>query len=186
MNRKLYLIIGLSLIAIGIIGLYTIMNRRDYFRMGSFMVGSGMMRGMMGRGMMEEMMRNMEEIDRKREFSSNGERIYYNGINSRGEVIKNSHGMQGIGCAMCHGADAMGMRMMTMDVPAVKWDTLVDPKGHIHPDGRRHPPFSDASFKVCVLAGVDPAGNSLSTMMPKWQISDEDLDDLIGYLKTKP
>lgn len=184
MERKLYLIIGLSLIVIGIIGLSLIMNRRDYFRMGPFMMGSGMMRGMMGRGMMEEMMRNMEEIDRKREFSSNGERIYYTGINSGGEVIRNSHGMKGVGCAMCHGADARGMRMM-MAEPSLRWEILVDPKGHIHPDGRRHPPFTEASFKVCVLTGVDPAGNPLSTMMPRWQISNEDLDDLIGYLMTR-
>lgn len=139
--------------------------------------------GMMGRGMMEDMMRNMEEIGKKTSFSSNGERIFYTGINSEGKVIKNNHGMQGAGCAMCHGVDARGMRMMMMDVPGIRWDILIDPKGHVHPDGRRHPPFTEESFKVCVLLGIDPSGNQLSTMMPRWQISKEDLDYLIGYLK---
>lgn len=106
-------------------------------RMIPMMMGRGMMQG----GMMEDMMRNMEEIGKKTAFSSNGERIFYTGINSNGEVIKNSHGMQSVGCAMCHGADAKGMRMMNMDVPALRWDNLTDPKGHIHPDGRRHPPL---------------------------------------------
>ena len=71
---------------------------------------------MMG-GMMQDMMRNMENIDKKTRFSSNGERIFYSGINSKGEAINNSHGMQGVGCAMCHGADGKGMRMMMIDVP---------------------------------------------------------------------
>lgn len=140
----------------------------------------GMMRGMMG-----DMMRNMEEIDKKNEFSSIGERIFFRGVNSKGEFLKNSHGMQGVGCAMCHGADAKGMRMMMMDVPTLKWNYLTEPKGHTHANGRKHPPFTESSFKICVLAGVDPAGNQLSTMMPRWQMSEEDLDKLIDYLKTK-
>lgn len=47
------------------------------------------------------------------------------------------------------------------------------------------PPFTEESFKVCLLLGIDPSGNQLSTMMPRWQISKEDLGDLIGYLKGK-
>lgn len=170
-----------------LIGLISILMTTFFFGNRSF-PGGGMMQMMMGRGMtqrgmMEDMMRNMEEIGKKTAFSSNGERIFYTGVNSEGEVIKNSHGMQGAGCAMCHGADARGMRMMMMDIPGIRWDTLIDPKGHVHPDGRRHPPFTEESFKVCVLVGLDPAGNQLNTMMPRWQISKEDLGDLIGYLK---
>ena len=86
---------------------------------------------------------------------------------------------------MCHGAEAKGMRMMMMDVPALSWESLSDPEGHAHPSGRKHPPYTEPSFKVCVLAGVDPGGNQLSGMMPRWQMSSEDLDDLTAYLKSK-
>lgn len=147
---------------------------------GGMMGGRGMMRGMM-----DDMMRNMEEIDRKTEFASDGERIYFRGIGSNGEIINNSHGMEGVGCAMCHGAGARGMRMMMMDVPPLKWDYLTETGGHAHPNGRSHPAFTESSFKACVLGGIDPAGNSLSTMMPRWEITNEDLDGLIEYLKTK-
>ena len=139
---------------------------------------------MEGGEMMGDMMRNMEEINRKTEFSSNGERVFFRGIGSKGELIKNSHGMRGVGCAMCHGANAQGMRMM-MEVPPLRWDYLTDPKGHTHANGRTHPPFTESSFKSCVLAGIDPAGNSFSTMMPRWEITNEDLDSLMEYLKTK-
>jgi cytochrome c oxidase subunit 2 len=136
-------------------------------RMGSGMMGGGMMQG-----------------QGKTDFSSNGERIFYRGVNSKGEIIKNTHGMEGIGCAMCHGADAKGSKMM-MDVPDIRWSTLINPEGHIHTSGRRHPAYTEESFKTCVIAGIDPAGNQFSTMMPRWEMSKEDIDDLINYLKTK-
>lgn len=148
-------------------------------------MGRGMSGMMGGNGMMGDMMRNMEEIERKTEFSSAGERVFFRGIGSKGEFIKNSHGMQGVGCAMCHGADAKGMQMMMMDVPSLKWGYLIESKGHIHSNGRSHPPFTESSFKSCVLARIDPSGNELSTMMPRWQMSNEDLDDLVAYLKTR-
>lgn len=194
MSRLTGFLIGVILVFIGLAGLIFYYTADFQFRsptgmgrgMGGMMGGRGMMDGMMGRGgMMGDMMRNMEEIDRKTEFSSNGERIFFRGTNSKGEFIKNSHGMQGVGCAMCHGANAQGMRMMMMDVPPLKWNYLADPKGHIHANGRTHPPFTESSFKSCVLAGIDPAGNGLSTMMPRWQMDNEDLDNLIEYLKAK-
>ena len=117
--------------------------------------------------------------------SSSGERIFLKGIDSKGGFIKNSHGMQGAGCAMCHGVEARGMFMMMVDIPPLRWKYLTDPGGHTHPGGRNHPPFTEASFKSCVLAGIDPGGNTLNTMMPRWEMSGEDLDRLIEYLRTK-
>lgn len=194
MSRRTRLFIGVILFFIGLAGLVLYYAAGDFQRggpmgmgrgMGGMIGGRGMMDGMMGgRGMMGDMMRNMEEIDRKTEFSSNGERIFYRGAGSNGEFIKNSHGMQGVGCAICHGANAQGMRMMMMDVPPLNWSYLVDPKGHTHPNGRKHPPFTEPSFKSCVLAGIDPAGNGLSTMMPRWEMSDSDMDILIDYLRS--
>ena len=190
MKENRHLITGVVLIIIGVVGLIVVnlvcFNEGRMPRMMSqMMMGGGMMqgRGMMGeKGMMRDMMKNMDEINRKTEFSSNGERIFYTGTNSNGEIIKNSHGMEGVGCAMCHSADGRGMRMM-MDIPSLKWSYLADPNGHSHSSGRKHPPYTEPSFNVCVLAGIDPAGNELSTMMPRWEMESEDLDDLIKYLK---
>jgi len=196
MSRLTGFFIGVILVSIGLSGLVFYYAAGDFQRggpmgmgrgMGGMMGGRGIMDGMTGgRGMMrgmDEMMRNMEEVEKKTGFSSDGERIFFKGIGSNGEFLKNSHGMQGVGCAMCHGSKAQGMQMMMMDVPPLKWNYLADPKGHTHPNGRKHPPFTGASFKSCVLAGIDPAGGALSTMMPRWQISNEDLDSLIEYLK---
>ena len=150
-------------------------------RMG--MMGSGMMGG--GQNQCDRMMGNPAVAGDDMRFSSNGERIFFRGVNSKGEIIKNTHGMQGVGCAMCHGADARGMRMM-MEAPDIRWSSLINPEGHVHSSGRKHSAYTEESFKTCVLAGIDPAGNQLSTMMPKWEMSKEDIDDLINYLKSKP
>jgi hypothetical protein len=190
MKKNRHLIIGVVLIVAGVLGLTLVhqFSMRGFpggmgmGMMGRMMMDSGMMRA---RGMMGDMMNNMEKMDRKTEFSSNGERIFYTGINSRGEVIKNSHGMQGVGCAMCHGADSQGMRMMMMDIPPLTWGYLTSPEGHTHPGGRSHPPYTEPSFNVCVLAGIDPAGNGLNAMMPRWAMESDDLDDLTKYLKAK-
>ncbi|MFZ3065102.1 MAG: cytochrome c [Nitrospirota bacterium] len=168
-------------ITAGIMGLFLIPSlfgiNTGFNMMGQMGMMSRMGSGMMGGGMMQGQEKN--------DFSSNGEKIFFRGINSKGEVIKNTHGMEGVGCAMCHGADAKGTKMMMMDVPDISWNNLTDPRGHIHKDGRKHPPYTNESFKTCVLAGIDPAGNQLSAMMPRWEMSKEDIDDLVGYLKTK-
>jgi hypothetical protein len=36
------------------------------------------------------------------------------------------------------------------------------------------------------VEGVDADGETLSTAMPRWQLSDQDWDDLLLFLKTLP
>ncbi len=146
MKDNRYLIIGLASAAAVIIGLIAasqLSSSREMMPGGMMMGNGGMMKD---KGMMGGMMKNMGKIDQKTKFSSNGERIFFTGINSNGEKIKNSHGMEGVGCAMCHGSDGGGMRMMMMEVPSLKWQYLTDPKGHTHAGGRTHPSYTEPSF----------------------------------------
>ena len=46
------------------------------------------------------------------------------------------------------------------------------------------PPQCKQSMRIIAFIEVDPAGNPLNTMMPRWEMSSEDLDSLIEYLKT--
>ncbi|CAG0966931.1 hypothetical protein ANRL2_01333 [Anaerolineae bacterium] len=168
MKMSTLLAIGIFLLVAGVIGLLLFFPPMGDFRMPG--IGDGMMDGMMGAG-------------RERRYASAGERIYQAGIGSDGRPIRNSHGMEGVGCAMCHGRNGQGVRMMMMEVPSLDWNYLSSPGGHRHP-GRSHPPFTEATFNVCVLAGKDPAGNTLSAMMPRWEMSESDMDRLIEYLKS--
>src|SRR3972149_1360554 len=115
MSRFGQLFLGLILLSAGAAGVVLYSNYCDAcpFPGGRMGMGRGMwgMGGMM-HGMRGEMRRNMDEIERKTEFSSPGEKIFYRGMGSSGEFISNSHGMEGGGCAMCNGANAHGLRMM--------------------------------------------------------------------------
>jgi hypothetical protein len=120
-------------------------------------------------------------------FGSNGERIYFTATSERGTPITYTSGpassgwMMGNGrlaCASCHGPNgrggthSMGM-MQTMTASDIRWSVLQDE-------------FDAEQFRLAVTNGQDPDGTQLKTDMPRWDISNEDLADLIAFLKTLP
>ena len=44
--------------------------------------------------------------------------------------------------------------------------------------------YTDEDIKRAVTEGVEPDGESLEWPMPRWTMSDQDLDDLLEFLKT--
>ncbi len=118
-------------------------------------------------------------------FESNGERIYFTATSDSGKPIISSIGtmeMRGMmSCATCHGADGKGgkgrMMMWTFDAPDIRYTTLT--AGH---EGEK--PYTDELIKQAITKGVDSEGKRLEPPMPVWQMSEEDLNDLIDYLKT--
>lgn len=127
-----------------------------------------------------------------RTFGSNGERIYFTATSARGTAITytggpaSNGGMMGGGmmgngrfaCVSCHGTNgkggqqSMGM-MQGTDVKDIRWSTLQSE-------------FDAEKFRLAVTQGQDPDGTQLSTDMPRWSIGNDDLADLITYLKTLP
>jgi len=139
-------------------------------------------------------------------YTSNGERIYFTGTSANGRInysdggsgggMMGGRGMMGgnqLACADCHGSDGRGgqhvMHMTTMDAPDIRWSILAetehDDDGH-HGDENdmEHPPYDEESFERAVTQGLDPGQNPLDPAMPRWQMSAQDLADLIAYLKT--
>jgi len=117
-------------------------------------------------------------------FDSIGEQIYFTGINGDGNQISYQGGpetgmmMRGyLACASCHGPDARGaehvMHMQVMDAPDIRWSVLQDE-------------FDAEKFRLAVVKGQDPDGTQLKPDMPRWNISDDDLADLIMFLKILP
>ena len=93
--------------------------------------------------------------------TDNGRRIFLHGMTSAGRVVENSHGMEGVGCAMCHGPDGRGGMMHGIPAPDTTYFALTDPNGHEHEFmNRRHPPFNRETIKAAIVAGIDPAGNT--------------------------
>ena len=118
------------------------------------------------------------------QIESNGERIFSTATSSSGKPIY-SQGftmMQGsIACANCHGADGQGgnvhMMMTSFEAPNITWAELTGQ----HED---HAPYTEATIKDAITKGLEPNGKELEIYMPRWQMADEDLDDLLSFLKT--
>jgi len=137
---------------------------------------------------------------RNRQYESNGERIYFTAINENGERISyrggsSFGGMMGGGalaCVSCHGSDARGgvhaMHMDVMDAPDIRYSTLSGETGE-HGDENHadeHDDYDLDDFRQAVIEGKHPDGDELSRDMPRWKIDDEDLVDLLEYLKSLP
>src|SRR3989304_9373182 len=133
--------------------------------MGGNMMGSGMMGGsMMGSGM-------MGNGYNKDSFSSNGERIYYTGIDSTGRRIGFEGGpmwltMRGGSCVNCHGTNSKGgvPVMMGPEIPA-DLTNLYAP--HSHGD-EKMVPYNDDLLKRAITKGIDSNGESLDPTMSRW------------------
>jgi cytochrome c oxidase subunit II len=124
-------------------------------------------------------------------FASNGERIFFTGTSETGPPITSQmpgmHRMRqsNMSCASCHGADGRGgtvrMMMNTFYAPDIRYSTLT---GAGHDDDHDHPAYSDEDLIRAITLGVNPAGDPLDWAMPRWSLSDEQLQDLLDFLKT--
>ena len=128
----------------------------------------------------------------RRKFASNGERIYYTGISGRTGPIPTTGGPMwmahgGVGCLACHGVQGRGgvPVMMGTAIPEdIRYEVLTKSEHEKGKGEMEHPSYTDALIKRAITQGVDPAGKPLDWTMPRWQMGDADLNDLLAYLKT--
>jgi len=88
-----------------------------------------------------------------------------------------------LSCAGCHGARGEGKTEGGVTAGNLTWSNLTKPYGHSHDNGRKHGAFSETSFIRALTGGVDPAGNKLAVAMPVYRMPQQDMSDLIAYLK---
>jgi ABC-type branched-subunit amino acid transport system substrate-binding protein/cytochrome c553 len=88
-----------------------------------------------------------------------------------------------LSCAGCHGARGEGKTEGGVTAGNLVWSNLTKPYGHSHDNGRKHAAFSEASFIRALTAGIDPAGNKLAVAMPAYRMPQQEMADLIAYLK---
>jgi ABC-type branched-subunit amino acid transport system substrate-binding protein len=124
------------------------------------------------------------------EAQQRGKQIYFEGTSPRGAEITAVVGDEAallpgstMPCSSCHGSDGLGRPEGGVIPLDIRWTELVKTYGHVHHDGRRHPAFDDYSFIRSMIAGIDPANNPLDRSMPMYQMSGEDMADLVAYMK---
>jgi ABC-type branched-subunit amino acid transport system substrate-binding protein len=85
-------------------------------------------------------------------------------------------------CAGCHGNRGEGKTEGGVTAGNMSWTYLTKPYGHTD-ESRKHPAFSEATFVRSLTAGLDPAGNKFAVAMPTYRMPQEDMANLIAYLK---
>lgn len=119
-----------------------------------------------------------------------GKQIYVRGTSSSGREIMAYLGdaslempASTISCANCHGLNGQGKPEGGVTPSNISWEALTKPYGVTHPGGRAHPPYTERALELAITRGLDPAGNKLLNVMPRYQMSPEDMADLVAYLK---
>ena len=120
---------------------------------------------------------------------SRGKQIYVKGVSPSGKEILAYVGESSLEvpgssmpCANCHGLDGKGKPEGSITPSNLTWEALTKPYGLTHADGRKHPPYTERGLELAITRGVDPAGNKLRGVMPRYSMSRDDLADLIVYL----
>ncbi|MBI5327243.1 MAG: cytochrome c [Deltaproteobacteria bacterium] len=127
-------------------------------------------------------------------FSSNGERIFFTATSKNGLItIKQGAPVMKMalkGCANCHGRDGKGGHALDatgMKGSDIRYKTLVLKYGgylsYMEGKGDKISGGVDTLIKRAITEG-EGQGYKLNIAMPRWAMSDEDLGDVIEYLKT--
>jgi ABC-type branched-subunit amino acid transport system substrate-binding protein len=119
-----------------------------------------------------------------------GKQIYVQGASSSGREILAYLGDASLevpgsamACANCHGLSGEGKPEGGVVPSNLTWEALTKPYGVTHASGRTHPPYTERALELALTRGLDPAGNKLLNVMPRYQMLREDMADLIAYLK---
>jgi cytochrome c553 len=139
-----------------------------------------------------------------------GERIYRDGVLPSGArlraTVQGDLAVEGaqFNCAACHRRSGFGSTEGAAFVPAVTGSALFGPRHsqradlfrrlfqEVQPqrfrarvrDPRARPAYTDGTLAVALREGKDPAGRDLDPLMPRYQLSDEDLTHLAAYLRS--
>lgn len=123
------------------------------------------------------------------EAQARGKQIYLKGTSPSGGEINAIVGAEAVRlpasaapCGSCHGPDGLGRPEGGLLPPDIRWSQLTKVYGHVHEDGRKHGPFDEASLAALMRSGDDPDGNRLDKSMPLYEMSDQDMADLVAYL----
>lgn len=84
-------------------------------------------------------------------------------------------------CVNCHDYDGQGKREGAVQPSRLQWAELTRKYATA---ARSHPPYTPATLKRAFTMGIDPAGNELDRVMPRYRMSARDADDLVAYLQT--
>jgi ABC-type branched-subunit amino acid transport system substrate-binding protein len=122
--------------------------------------------------------------------TNRGKDIYLHGTGSNGAPIEATEGEGNVNvpatvlrCANCHGLDGRGSPEGGIYPSNIRWTELSKPYAVTTRSGRERPPYTESLIVRAITMGIDSGGNRLNVAMPKYQLTREQADDLVVYLK---
>jgi len=89
----------------------------------------------------------------------------------------------GIFCASCHGADGKGGREGNIVLADITYATLSRPLPASPPWNKARAAYTDVLLARAITQGLDSSGQQLDGSMPRWLLSESELQDLLKYLR---
>ncbi|HEY0142192.1 MAG TPA: ABC transporter substrate-binding protein [Thermoanaerobaculia bacterium] len=114
-----------------------------------------------------------------------GRAIYFGGASPSGRAITSLVAgatelpASSLPCGSCHGPDGAGVAEGTITPADIRSSVLSQPRL----TARIRPRYDDAALRRAIGHGADSAGNALSPVMPRYRMHDDDLADLVAYLR---
>lgn len=125
-------------------------------------------------------------------FTSVGQQIYYTGAGPDGPIPRTIAGrafmgpgmMRSAACVDCHGEDGrggrFGMMFGTVDVPDIRYSALATSRSE---EGTTIPGWSESDIERAIREGIEPDGGRIKAPMPRWRMTDAEVQSVIDYLK---
>lgn len=126
-------------------------------------------------------------------FSSNGQSIYYTGRSADGSPIPRTvagagmmgRGMMGaVACVDCHGEDGRGGRLGMMfgvvEIPDIRYSAITSARLE---NGVTASGWTDGDLARAIRDGFEPDGQRLKAPMPRFDMTDAEIGEVISYLK---
>jgi ABC-type branched-subunit amino acid transport system substrate-binding protein len=119
-----------------------------------------------------------------------GREIYLRGVTADGRELTGYVGPERAplagslaSCGKCHGADGWGTSEGGIVSPPIDGPHLFRAVETTEPGVFPRPAYDDEKVKRLVRRGETPTGRQFSVAMPRFEMEDRDLDDLLAYLR---
>jgi ABC-type branched-subunit amino acid transport system substrate-binding protein len=86
-------------------------------------------------------------------------------------------------CANCHGRDGLGRPEGGQEPSVITWRALTRAIVAGGAGNQARPAYDATLLRRAITMGLDPSGRALDPGMPRYQLTHQDLDDLIAYLE---